>query len=95
MLDMQALRDIPRERAEWIVWIDMDVILGDIGFTFPLTKDAYTGKDLIVWGNYDAVLAGDTYNGRPAAEHRACGVTAQQRCRRAQAGVAGSEVLRA
>lgn len=60
---MQAMENIPRERAEWIVWIDMDVILGDIGFTFPLTKEAYTGKDLIVWGNYDAVLAGDTYNG--------------------------------
>ena len=51
----------------------MDVILGDIGFTFPLTKDAYAGKDLVVWGNYDAVLAGDTYNGAhstsSAAQH--------------------------
>ena len=41
----------------------MDVILGDIAFTFPLTKQQYTGKDFIVWGNHDAVLAGDTYNG--------------------------------
>ena len=62
---MQALHDVPRERAEWIVWIDMDVILGDIGFTFPLTKEAYEGKDLVVWGNYNAVMAGDTYNGAP------------------------------
>ena len=62
-LCLQALRSVPRERAEWVVWIDMDVILGDIGFTFPLIKDSYQGKDLIVWGNYEAVLAGDTYNG--------------------------------
>lgn len=41
----------------------MDVILGDIDFTFPLTKAQYASKDFIVWGNYDAVLAGDTYNG--------------------------------
>ena len=61
---VQALSQIPRERAEWVVWIDMDVMLGDIGFTFPLTKEAYADKDLIVWGNYDAVLAGDTYNGQ-------------------------------
>ena len=60
----QALASIPRERAEWIVWIDMDVILGDVAFTFPLTRAHYAGKDFVVWGNYQAVLAGDTYNGR-------------------------------
>ena len=76
----QALRNVPRERAEWIVWIDMDVVLGDIGFTFPLTKEAYQGKDLIVWGNYDAVLAGDTYNGAHTAEQQSRALSYQQ-CR--------------
>ena len=41
----------------------MDVVLGDIAFTFPLTKQQYASKDFIVWGNTDAVMAGDTYNG--------------------------------
>lgn len=60
---MQAMASIPRERAEWVVWIDMDVILGDISFTFPLTKSQYAGKDFVVWGYTEAVAAGDTYNG--------------------------------
>lgn len=75
MVLVQALASIPRERAEWIIWIDMDVILGDIAFTFPLTKQQYVGKDFVVWGNVDAVHAGDTYNGRSckAFMQAACG----------------------
>ena len=52
----------------------MDVILGDIAFTFPLTKAQYAGKDFIVWGNREAVLAGDTYNGASAAACLTCHV---------------------
>lgn len=59
----QALDTIPRERAEWVLWIDMDIILGDITFTFPLDKVNYTDRDIITWGGKRAILAGDAYNG--------------------------------
>lgn len=61
---MQALDTIPRERAEWVLWIDMDIILGDITFTFPLDKVNYTDRDIITWGGKRAILAGDAYNGQ-------------------------------
>ncbi|KAK9789231.1 hypothetical protein WJX73_005530 [Symbiochloris irregularis] len=59
----QALDEVSRDRAEWIAWIDMDIILGDIAFTFPLDKANYTGRDIITWGGRKAILAGDAYNG--------------------------------
>lgn len=41
----------------------MDIILGDISFTFPLDKVNYTDRDIITWGGKKAILAGDAYNG--------------------------------
>ena len=60
---LQALDQIPRERAEWLCWIDMDIILGDPTFTFPLDKVNYTDRDIIIWGGKKQILAGDAEYG--------------------------------
>ena len=65
----QALDQVSRERAEWILWIDMDIILGDVTFTFPLDKVNYTDRDIVTWGGEQAILDGDAYNGVPAQQH--------------------------
>ena len=66
MLDWQALDAIPRDRAEWLCWIDMDIVLADPTFTFPLDKVNYTDRDIIIWGGKKQILAGDAeYGGLP------------------------------
>ena len=62
---MQALDEIPRDRAEWLCWIDMDIVLGDPAFEFPLDKVNYTDRDLIIWGGKKQILAGDAEYGAP------------------------------
>lgn len=58
---LQLLRDIPRSRTEWIVWMDMDVIIDRMDFKIPLSK--YDGKDFVIWGREDAMIQGDPLNG--------------------------------
>lgn len=55
----RALKTIPPSRAEWLLWLDMDVVIGDVATTFPL--DWYTGKDLVMWGFADKIAAGDVH----------------------------------
>ena len=59
----QALDAIPRDRAEWLCWIDMDIVLADPTFTFPLDKVNYTDRDIIIWGGKKQILAGDAEYG--------------------------------
>ena len=66
----QALNTIPRERAEWILWLDMDMVLEDITFTFPLST--YAGKDLIMWGQPDWIMRGDNARGDLLLPSLAC-----------------------
>lgn len=58
---MQALNSIPRERAEWILWLDMDMVLENITFTLPL--DSYAGKDFILWGQPEWIMKGHNAKG--------------------------------
>ena len=60
---LQALDAIPRDRAEWLCWIDMDIVLADPTFTFPLDKVNYTDRDIIIWGGKKQILAGDAEYG--------------------------------
>ena len=64
---VQLLRDIPRSRAEWIVWVDMDIIIDKMDFQLPLST--YEGKDFVVWGREDKILEGDVLNGMLSAQH--------------------------
>ncbi|BDA50038.1 probable glycosyltransferase 3 [Coccomyxa sp. Obi] len=57
----KALNSIPRERAEWILWLDMDMVLENITFTLPL--DSYAGKDFILWGQPEWIMKGHNAKG--------------------------------
>eukprot|EP00884_Botryococcus_braunii_P003810 jgi/Botrbrau1/1342/Bobra.0063s0053.1 len=54
-----VLEEVPPSRAEWILWVDMDVILADTVFDFPFAK--YSGKDLVMWGRPDDIERGNPH----------------------------------
>ena len=58
---MQALNTIPRERAEWFIWLDMDMVLENVTFDLPL--DSYEGRDIIMWGQPEWIAKGDNARG--------------------------------
>jgi hypothetical protein len=61
VLPAQALNSIPRARAEWILWLDMDMVLEDVTFTLPLAS--YAGRDLVMWGQPEWIMRGDNARG--------------------------------
>ena len=61
-MSLQALQEIPRERAEWILWLDMDLLIDKMDFVMPL--DSYEGKDLIMHGQAEYILQGEARKGR-------------------------------
>ena len=63
---MQLLKEIPRSRAEWIVWVDMDIIIDRMDFQIPVP--AYEGKDFVIWGRQDKISKGDVLNGKHYCE---------------------------
>ena len=75
----QALDEISRERAEWLCWIDMDIVLADPTFTFPLDKVNYTDRDIIIWGGKKQILAGDAEYGEPCSVFAACRLSTSAR----------------
>lgn len=56
---VQVLDEVPPNRADWILWVDMDVILADTLFDFPFTN--YGGKDLVMWGRADDIARGNPH----------------------------------
>lgn len=93
---MQLLKEIPRERAEWVAWMDMDIVIDDMLFDIPLHK--YEGKDFIIWGQQDKITRGDVLNGgRPGLSllaARSDGVLETCRCLRSgPAGVSSGVFL--
>ena len=63
----QVLAEMPKERAEWVAWMDMDLVLGDVDFDIPFHK--YAGKDLVVWGYRHHVLQGNSIKGVHGSVH--------------------------
>ncbi len=61
---LQALNTIPRERAEWFIWLDMDMVLENVTFDLPL--ETYEGRDIIMWGQPEWIAKGDNARGAPA-----------------------------
>ncbi|CAL8464438.1 g3973 [Coccomyxa elongata] len=57
----KALEEIPRERAEWIMWLDMDLLIDKMDFVMPL--DTYEGKDLVMHGQAEYILQGEARKG--------------------------------
>ena len=58
---MQALNTIPRERAEWFIWLDMDMVVENVTFDLPL--DSYEGRDIIMWGQPEWIAKGHNAKG--------------------------------
>lgn len=53
--------------TEWYMWIDSDTMIINPIFNLPFGK--FKGKDLVIWGNETALLAG---NGRSGAHAQLC-----------------------
>ena len=47
--------------TDWYLWIDSDTMIINPTFNLPLHK--FAGKDLVIWGNETALLAGDGRSG--------------------------------
>ena len=73
----QALNEIPRERAEWILWLDMDLLIDNMDFTFPLAQ--YEGKNMILHGNGEWIKQGEARAGASPL-HAACSLYARACC---------------
>ena len=58
---LQALNTIPRERAEWFIWLDMDMVVENVTFDLPL--DSYEGRDIIMWGQPEWIAKGHNAKG--------------------------------
>ena len=58
---MQTLEEVPRERAEFILWLDMDVLVHKMDFVLPF--ESYTGSDLVLHGKRELVIEGDPHYG--------------------------------
>jgi hypothetical protein len=67
---LQALEGIPAERADWILWVDMDLLVANMNFTFPIDK--YAGKDMILHGDMEYIKKGDARRGAPVAARWGC-----------------------
>jgi hypothetical protein len=57
--DIHASQEHPE--VEWFMWIDSDTMV--INPTFELPFHKYKGRDLVIWGNETALLAGDGLKG--------------------------------
>ena len=58
---MQTLDEVPRERAEYVMWLDMDLLMNKMDFTMPLEN--YVGKDLVMHGQPEFILQGEAKKG--------------------------------
>lgn len=52
----KILEDTPRERAEWIVYMQPETFFDDTTFSIPF--DSYRDKDLVLIGNETALRSG-------------------------------------
>ena len=59
---MQTLDEVPRERAEYVMWLDMDLLVNKMDFTMPLEN--YEGKDLVMHGQPEFILQGEAKKGK-------------------------------
>ena len=57
----QMLNEVPRERAEYIMWLDMDLLMNKMDFVLPL--ESYEGKDLVMHGQPEYILQGEARKG--------------------------------
>ena len=58
---MQTLEEVPRARAEYVMWLDMDLLMNKMDFTMPLEN--YEGKDLVMHGQPEFILQGEAKKG--------------------------------
>lgn len=57
-VNVQALAEVTRSRAEWVMWLDMDLLLNNMGFELPF--NSYSGYDFVAHGYMDGVMKGDS-----------------------------------
>lgn len=60
-LILQTLEEVPRERAEYILWLDMDLLVHKMDFVLPF--ESYEGTDFVLHGNKERVMEGDPHYG--------------------------------
>ena len=60
----QTLKEVPRARAEYIMWLDMDLLMNKMDFVMPLEN--YEGKDLVMHGQPEFILQGEARKGEQA-----------------------------
>lgn len=58
---MKMLQEASPEEAAWLWWLDIDTAM--VNLTRPLPLQDYIGRDLIGWGNYERLKAGDVMQG--------------------------------
>ena len=57
----QLLEEVPPERAQWLLFMQPDVVIDDIAFIFPF--DNYLDKDVVLLGNVTRLRSGEPQNG--------------------------------
>ena len=62
---VQTLKEVPRARAEYIMWLDMDLLMNKMDFVMPLEN--YEGKDLVMHGQPEFILQGEARKGEQAS----------------------------
>lgn len=58
---LSSLTSITIMQAAWLWWLDIDTAI--VNLTRPLPLGDYEGRDLIGWGNYERLKAGDMMQG--------------------------------
>ncbi len=58
---LSSLTSITVMQAAWLWWLDIDTAI--VNLTRPLPLGDYEGRDLIGWGNYERLKAGDMMQG--------------------------------
>ncbi len=56
------LNEVPRARAEYVMWLDMDLLMNRMDFVLPLEK--YEDKDLVMHGQPEYILQGEARKGK-------------------------------
>ena len=60
-LILQTMEEVPRERAEYILWLDMDLLVHKMDFVLPF--ESYEGTDFVLHGDKEQVMEGDPHYG--------------------------------
>ena len=67
VVGLQALAEVPAERAGWLLFVDQDVLVDEMAFTLPFKQ--YADVDLVLWGSRK-LIAEDAYQKLLSVSHK-------------------------